>query len=65
MKPAKNLKLSVPPSKQSEFDKDIWDCRKLGVDTTVIADYNIKFLTISQPWLRQAAKQYIKYTFGI
>lgn len=64
MKPAKNLKLSVPPSKQSEFDKDIWDGRKLGADIRPSDKITINFMPISQPWLRQATKQYIKYTFA-
>jgi len=64
MKPAKNLKLSVPPSEQSEFDKDIWDGRKLGADIRPSDRITINFRTIPQPWLRHAAKQYIKYTFA-
>ena len=32
MKPAKILQLSAQPTKHSEFDKDIWDRRKLGAD---------------------------------
>ena len=64
MKPAKNLKLSVPPSEQSEFNKDIWDGRKLGADIRPSDRISIDFSSISQPWLRQAAKQYIKYSFA-
>ena len=64
MKPAKILHLSVQPSEQSEFDKDIWDGRKLGADIRPSDKITINFRTISQPWLRQAAKQYIKYTFA-
>lgn len=64
MKPAKNLKLLVPPSEQSEFDKDIWDGRKLGADVRVSDGGIINFNPISQPWLRQAAKRYIKYAFA-
>jgi integrase/recombinase XerD len=64
MKPAKNLRLSVPPSEQSEFDKDIWDGRNLGADIRPSDEITINFNPISQPWLRQAAKQYIKYTFA-
>lgn len=64
MKPAKILQLSVQPSEQSEFDKDIWDGRKLGADVRASDGVTIDFRTISQPWLRQAAKQYIKYTFA-
>lgn len=64
MKLAENLKLLVPLSEQSEFDKDIWDGRKLGADIRPSGKITINFLAISQPWLRQAAKQYIKYSFA-
>lgn len=64
MKPARSIKLSVQPSEQSEFDKDIWDGRKLGADIRPSDKITIAFRAISQPWLRQAAKQYIKYTFA-
>lgn len=64
MKPAKILQLSVQPSEQSEFDKDIWDGRKLGADIRPSDNITIDFRGISQPWLRGAAKQYIKYVFA-
>lgn len=62
--PAKILKLSVQPDEQSEFDKDIWDGRKLGADIRPSDKITINFLTIYPLWLRQAAKQYIRYTFA-
>ncbi|WP_373530423.1 tyrosine-type recombinase/integrase [Nostoc sp.] len=65
MKPAKILQLSVQPREQSEFDKDIWNGRKLRADIRPSDCPNINFKAISQPWLRQAAKQYVKYTFAI
>lgn len=64
MKLVKILQLSVQPSEQSEFDKDIWDGRKLAADVRVSSGFTIDFRGISQPWLRQATKQYIKYTFA-
>lgn len=64
MKPAKILQLSVQQIEQSEFDKDIWDGRKLGADIRPSDRNTINFLAISQPWLRGAAKQYIKYVFA-
>jgi hypothetical protein len=64
MKPIRSIKLSVQPSEQSEFDKDIWDGRKLGADIRVSDNITINFGTISQPWLHHATKQYIKYTFA-
>ncbi len=64
MKPAKILQISAQLTKQSEFDKDIWNGRKLGADIRPSDNITINFRTISQPWLCQAAKQYIKYTFA-
>lgn len=65
MKPAKNWKLlTVQPEYQSEFNKDIWDGRKLGADIRPNDRYIIDFKTISPFWLRQAAKQYIRKTFA-
>lgn len=64
MKPAKILNLAAQASEQSEFDKDIWDGRKLGADIRPSDGITLNFRAISQPWLRQAAKQYIKYSFA-
>ena len=64
MKPAKVFQLPVQPSEQSEFDKDIWDGRKLGADIRPSDRITIDFRVISQPWLRHTTKQYIKYTFA-
>lgn len=56
MEPAKILQLSVQSSQQSEFDKDIWDGRKLGADIRPSDGNTINFTAISQPWLRGAVK---------
>jgi len=64
MQPAKLLKLSVQPEEQSEFDKDVWDGRKLGADIRPSDSLTINFSTISPLWLRQAAKQYLRYSFA-
>lgn len=64
MKSAKNLKLLVQSDGQSEFDKDIWDGRKLGADIRPNDKKTIDFRAISPIWLRQAAKQYIRYSFA-
>lgn len=64
MKLAKILQMSAQPREQSEFDKDIWDGHKLGADIRPSDCPTINFNAISQPWLRQAAKQYIKYIFA-
>lgn len=49
-----------------EHEKDIWDVRKMGV-TLSPADvsYTLSFTNILQPWLRQVAKQYIRYRLTI
>lgn len=54
MKLAKILQMSAQPREQSEFDKDIWDSRKLGADIRPSDRPTINFNAISQPWLRQA-----------
>jgi integrase/recombinase XerD len=46
---------------QSEYAKDIWDCRHLGIEGGVgKSSYKLNFALLNQPWLRQTAKQYIK-----
>lgn len=64
MKPAKVFQLSIQTIEQSEFDKNIWDGRKLGADVRPSDANTINFTAIHQPWLRKAAKQYVKYTFA-
>ncbi len=64
MKSTKNLKLLVQSDEQLEFDKDIWDGRKLGADIRPYDVNTIDFRAISPIWLRQAAKQYIRYSFA-
>ncbi|MBD2777071.1 tyrosine-type recombinase/integrase [Iningainema tapete] len=64
MKPTKDRPLSVQPDEQSEFDKDIWDGRKLGADIRPSDGLTINFRTIFPLWLRQATKQYIRYSFA-
>lgn len=50
---------SVNP--QAEYVKDIWDARALGVEPRIgKSSYKLNFSSLSQPWLRQTAKQYIK-----
>ncbi len=45
-----------------ESEKEIWDLRKLGVSLVKSArDHHLNFTFISQPWLRQATKSYIRY----
>jgi integrase len=51
---------------REEYEKDIWDCRKLGMQLNRSkSDYKLNFTHLVQPWLRQAAKQYIRYNISI
>ncbi|MBX9253560.1 tyrosine-type recombinase/integrase [Desmonostoc muscorum CCALA 125] len=51
---------------RSEYEKDIWDMRKLGVKLVKSArDHHLNFTLILQPWLRQATKSYIRYCLAI
>lgn len=46
---------------QAEYQKDIWDCRALGVDGGVgKSSHKLNFTQLSQPWLKQTAKQFLK-----
>lgn len=46
---------------QAEYEKDTWDCRRLGLEGGVgKSSYKLNFVEIRQPWLRQTAKQYVK-----
>ena len=48
-----------------EFEKDIWDMRKLGgVDNPSKSNYTLNFTSITQPWLRFASKQFIRYNLS-
>jgi integrase len=50
---------------QAEYEKDVWDCRNLGIDARVGKyTYKPSFSDITQPWLLLALKQYIKYTLA-
>jgi integrase len=49
-----------------EYEKDIWDLRKLGSSLVKSAkNHRLNFTLISQPWLRQAAKDYVRYCLAI
>ncbi|WP_017662783.1 tyrosine-type recombinase/integrase [Baaleninema simplex] len=46
---------------KAEYEKDCWDCRRLGLDGGVgKSSYKLNFSQLTQPWLRQSAKKYIK-----
>ena len=46
---------------KEEYERDIWDCRRLGIDGGVgRSSYKLNFTALTQPWLKQTAKQYLK-----
>lgn len=51
--------------RRPEYEKDIWDLRRLGVPTSQSrAKYALNFTRLVQPWLSQAAKAYVRYTLS-
>ena len=46
----------------SEYAKDVWDIRKLGIEPSIgKQSYMLNFQAITQGWLKEASKTYIKY----
>lgn len=75
MEPAQQINRAIVPLKESaqdskpvfesEYDKDTWDVRNLGFEPKpATGDRQLNFTRISQPWLRIAVKQYIRYTLA-
>jgi integrase len=51
---------------REEYEKDIWDLRKLGVEIDKTKScYRLNFEHITQPWLLQATKNFIRYTVSL
>jgi len=49
-----------------EFEKDVWDLRKLNIPIdTSKSEYKLAFTDFSQHWLREALKLYMKYNITI
>lgn len=47
---------------RAEYAKDIWDVRKMGARLSPAdLSYQLNFAPLVQPWLRQVAKQYLRY----
>lgn len=45
-----------------EFEKDVWNLKKVCTSHSPITTfYRLNFLDVLQPWLRQAAKSWMKY----
>ena len=75
MEPAQQINRAIVPLKESaqdskpvfesEYDKDTWDIRNLGFEPKpATGGRQLNFTRISQPWLRIAVKQYIRYTLA-
>jgi len=49
-----------------EVEKDIWDLHKMGLEMN-LADttHRLNFMLISQPWLRDLAKAYMRYNLAV
>lgn len=50
---------------RSEYEKDEWDLRKLCKDSSDCNQYTIDFSQVTQPWLYQAAKKFIRYSLNL
>src|SRR5207253_1314649 len=60
---AKLLVLFRPPPAVPEFAKDVWDVRRMGVvGSPLHSDYSLSFVKLTQPWLRTAAKHFVRHT---
>jgi len=58
-------KTKIVVNPEAEYKKDAWDCRKLGISPGVgNYSYRLTFSNISQSWLMEAAKRYIKFTLS-
>ncbi len=48
------------------LEKDIWDLRMLGLAVNLTAcQFKLNFTLISQPWLRDLSKTYMKYSIAV
>lgn len=52
--------LQNPKGWEHEYDRDVWDIRRLGLDPGTGAWRNLRFDRIHPLWLRQHAKRYLK-----
>jgi integrase len=51
---------------RSEVEKDIWDMRKMGLEVNMAStSYRLNFTRISQLWLRDLAKEYLRYNSAV
>ncbi|MEU9014742.1 tyrosine-type recombinase/integrase [Streptomyces sp. NPDC048479] len=47
---------------ESEFPRDVWELRRLGIDGTRA---RLRFDRITQPWLREPAKRFVRWRLSI
>ncbi|GAA6619759.1 tyrosine-type recombinase/integrase [Scytonema sp. NUACC26] len=51
---------------REEYDKEVWDIRKLGIEANPSkSEYRLNFENITQPWLLEAVKKFIRYSLSI
>ncbi len=49
-----------------EVEKDIWDMHKMGLEINPAStSHRLNFTRISQPWLRDLAKEYMRYNVAV
>ncbi len=49
-----------------EVEKDLWDMHKMGLEVNMASTaHRLNFTLISQPWLRDLAKEYMRYNIAI
>ncbi|MBD2123418.1 site-specific integrase [Trichocoleus sp. FACHB-262] len=51
---------------RTEYEKDSWDLRSLGIFCNPSrSEYKLNFNRIASPWVKQAAKHFIRYSLSI
>src|SRR5258708_5430990 len=49
-----------------EVEKDIWDLHKMGLEVNMASTaHRVNFTRIPQPWLRDLAKEYMRYNIAV
>lgn len=58
-------KFVVNQNIQAEYLKDVWDVRSLGIEHSKSkSQYKINFTFITQEWLREVAKSFVRYSLA-
>ncbi len=51
---------------REEFDKDVWDMRRLGLTLNPSVQANLlNFTPVNPPWLRRLAKEFLRYNLAV